>query len=379
MGSPEADCAAAEVVGTPESAFEELTGPLQGWKRKKARPHVLDAELWPTAVRVYLVSRRGFPGRQVSVGRGAECSALLFRDGNCDSQGPCATIERCVSAIVGVTRLKQSQAWGARTGLPSDVMDTLHMHSDARCWMSSNPLLRRHGSRACPPDGRPGRMWCGKCSELEKIAKHGILCSAGHAVAPSRAGVRRWEMGSGKKGGTPKRKDVTFVAPDGEEIKTKRQLDKYLKAHPGTLSAGDFEWGVAADEKVEENGKDKEETKAMDVDVPGEEVAAVEKTVEATTEGSSEKAEDVKVESGESNGGKSAEVPAEASMKDGEESKAAEEAARNGDAEKSSNGEGGEKVKDAVVGMAEGSTEGVEEVTKAEKVEVGAAAPEAVA
>ncbi|XP_024386060.1 uncharacterized protein [Physcomitrium patens] len=292
MGSPEADCAAAEVVGTPESAFEELTGPLQGWKRK----------------------------------------------------------------------------------------------------------------------------------------------------------------GSGKKGGTPKRKDVTFVAPDGEEIKTKRQLDKYLKAHPGTLSAGDFEWGVAAgdavtppenrrrsarlsskgrvsgegievvaeikrpavkrsrksrengkdekdgageeadvkagtengahgaaDEKVEENGKDKEETKAMDVDVPGEEVAAVEKTVEATTEGSSEKAEDVKVESGESNGGKSAEVPAEASMKDGEESKAAEEAARNGDAEKSSNGEGGEKVKDAVVGMAEGSTEGVEEVTKAEKVEVGAAAPEAVA
>lgn len=40
MGSPEADCAAAEVVGTPESAFEELTGPLQGWKRKVcgARP-----------------------------------------------------------------------------------------------------------------------------------------------------------------------------------------------------------------------------------------------------------------------------------------------------------------------------------------------------
>lgn len=38
---------------------------------------------------------------------------------------------------------------------------------------------------------------------------------------------------------------MTFVAPDGEEIKTKRQLDKYLKAHPGTLSAGDFEWGVA--------------------------------------------------------------------------------------------------------------------------------------
>jgi len=46
--------------------------------------------------------------------------------------------------------------------------------------------------------------------------------------------------------GTPgKKKDVSFVSPDGEEIKTKRQLDKYLKAHPGTLTASDFEWGVA--------------------------------------------------------------------------------------------------------------------------------------
>lgn len=33
MGSPEATLAAAEAVGTPEGAFEELTGSLQGWKR----------------------------------------------------------------------------------------------------------------------------------------------------------------------------------------------------------------------------------------------------------------------------------------------------------------------------------------------------------
>jgi len=54
-----------------------------------------------------------------------------------------------------------------------------------------------------------------------------------------------WFQLSGKSArGTPgKKKDVTFVAPDGEEIKTKRQLDKYLKAHPGTLTASDFEWG----------------------------------------------------------------------------------------------------------------------------------------
>lgn len=43
------------------------------------------------------------------------------------------------------------------------------------------------------------------------------------------------------------------MAPDGEEIKTKRQLDKYLKAHPGTLTASDFEWGVAAVETPPEN------------------------------------------------------------------------------------------------------------------------------
>lgn len=47
-----------------------------------------------------------------------------------------------------------------------------------------------------------------------------------------------------KKGGTPKKKDVVYVAPNGEEIKTKRQLEKYLKAHPGTVSASDFDWGV---------------------------------------------------------------------------------------------------------------------------------------
>ena len=42
---------------------------------------------------------------------------------------------------------------------------------------------------------------------------------------------------------SPGKKDVSYVAPDGEEIKTKRQMDKYLKAHPGTLTVSDFEWG----------------------------------------------------------------------------------------------------------------------------------------
>jgi hypothetical protein len=34
------------------------------------------------------------------------------------------------------------------------------------------------------------------------------------------------------------------VAPDGEELKNKYQLQKYLKAHPGTAIASDFEWCI---------------------------------------------------------------------------------------------------------------------------------------
>lgn len=45
-----------------------------------------------------------------------------------------------------------------------------------------------------------------------------------------------------KKRGAPKRKDVSYIAPNGEEIKSRRQLDKYLKAHPGRLTVANFVW-----------------------------------------------------------------------------------------------------------------------------------------
>ncbi|RZC84186.1 hypothetical protein C5167_046972 [Papaver somniferum] len=45
-----------------------------------------------------------------------------------------------------------------------------------------------------------------------------------------------------KKSGTPKRNEIIFVSPTGEEIKNKKQLDQYLKAHPGGLSASEFDW-----------------------------------------------------------------------------------------------------------------------------------------
>eukprot|EP00249_Psilotum_nudum_P027751 c35821_g1_i1 orf=251-1291(+) len=44
------------------------------------------------------------------------------------------------------------------------------------------------------------------------------------------------------KGNTPKKSDVVYVAPDGEEIKSKTQLQRYLKIHPGGPAVSEFNW-----------------------------------------------------------------------------------------------------------------------------------------
>ncbi|ONK74232.1 uncharacterized protein A4U43_C03F4150 [Asparagus officinalis] len=51
-----------------------------------------------------------------------------------------------------------------------------------------------------------------------------------------------------KKGGTPKRNEIVFISPTGEEIANKRQLDQYLRAHPGGPPASDFDWGTGKHE-----------------------------------------------------------------------------------------------------------------------------------
>jgi len=47
-----------------------------------------------------------------------------------------------------------------------------------------------------------------------------------------------------KKSGTPKKNEIVFTAPTGEEIHTKRQLEKYLKANPGGPNISEFDWGT---------------------------------------------------------------------------------------------------------------------------------------
>ncbi|XP_073146641.1 uncharacterized protein [Henckelia pumila] len=47
-----------------------------------------------------------------------------------------------------------------------------------------------------------------------------------------------------RKGGTPRRNDVVFISPTGEEIRHKRQLEQYLKSHAGGPTLSEFDWGL---------------------------------------------------------------------------------------------------------------------------------------
>ncbi|GAV81476.1 MBD domain-containing protein, partial [Cephalotus follicularis] len=47
-----------------------------------------------------------------------------------------------------------------------------------------------------------------------------------------------------KKGGTPRKNEIMFIAPTGEEINSRKQLEKYLKSHPGNPAISEFEWGT---------------------------------------------------------------------------------------------------------------------------------------
>ena len=47
-----------------------------------------------------------------------------------------------------------------------------------------------------------------------------------------------------KKGGTPRKNEIVFVAPSGEDINNRKQLERYLKAHPGNPAISEFDWGT---------------------------------------------------------------------------------------------------------------------------------------
>ena len=47
-----------------------------------------------------------------------------------------------------------------------------------------------------------------------------------------------------KKVGTPRKSEIVFIAPTGEEITSKKQLEQYLRAHPGNPAISEFDWGT---------------------------------------------------------------------------------------------------------------------------------------
>ncbi|XP_068648004.1 methyl-CpG-binding domain-containing protein 11-like [Aristolochia californica] len=59
---------------------------------------------------------------------------------------------------------------------------------------------------------------------------------------PAPAGWKKKFMP--KKGGTPKKNEIVFTAPNGEEMNNRRQLEQYLKSHPGGPLISEFDWGT---------------------------------------------------------------------------------------------------------------------------------------
>ncbi|XP_062008209.1 methyl-CpG-binding domain-containing protein 11-like isoform X1 [Rosa rugosa] len=63
-----------------------------------------------------------------------------------------------------------------------------------------------------------------------------------HQVATARHSVSANILP--KKGVTPRKNDVTFISPTGEEINNKKQLEQYLKSHPGNPALSEFDWST---------------------------------------------------------------------------------------------------------------------------------------
>ncbi|KAL8497153.1 hypothetical protein ACS0TY_020730 [Phlomoides rotata] len=47
-----------------------------------------------------------------------------------------------------------------------------------------------------------------------------------------------------KSAGTPRKNEIVFIAPTGEELSSRKQLEQYLKAHAGSPASSEFDWGT---------------------------------------------------------------------------------------------------------------------------------------
>jgi len=81
------------------------------------------------------------------------------------------------------------------------------------------------------------------CKELHRAVNRHVLillfiCSSLYELISFRFSICQFTP---QRGG---RSEIVFVSPTGEEIKNKRQLSQYLKAHPGGPPSSEFDWGT---------------------------------------------------------------------------------------------------------------------------------------
>ncbi|XWS70711.1 hypothetical protein CRYUN_Cryun03dG0070900 [Craigia yunnanensis] len=93
-----------------------------------------------------------------------------------------------------------------------------------------------------------------KRKEMES-GKEDVVC----LELPAPPGWKKKFMPKG--GGTPKKNEIIFTAPTGEEISNKRQLEQYLKANPGGPAVSEFDWGTG--ETPRRSARISEKVKAM--------------------------------------------------------------------------------------------------------------------
>ncbi|KAJ8560037.1 hypothetical protein K7X08_004095 [Anisodus acutangulus] len=64
-----------------------------------------------------------------------------------------------------------------------------------------------------------------------------------------------------KQVGIPKKNAVLFISPTGEEVKSRKQLEQYLKSHPGNPAISEFDWSTG--ETPRRSARISEKAKAM--------------------------------------------------------------------------------------------------------------------
>ncbi|CAA3028020.1 methyl-CpG-binding domain-containing protein 11-like [Olea europaea var. sylvestris] len=66
----------------------------------------------------------------------------------------------------------------------------------------------------------------------------------GEVVSLELPAPASWKKMYMPKKGTPRKNEVSFIAPTGEEINNRKQLEQYLKSHPGNPAISEFDWST---------------------------------------------------------------------------------------------------------------------------------------